>query len=168
MLYDLFEDIRKEHSYESLFHESDLNLVKEQLNTIEENRIKEQLLKEEYENNITQINDIQNKIMTFEEFNVRLDEEYKNFIEANEIDKIDARSAEFDKLAALERQSIIKENMKLLETAQNIDVSQFKYLGDRYANDRIIIEESNELLFMVELANKMRLKVNNYEELQKR
>ena len=168
LLYDLFEDIRKEHSYESLFHESDLNLVKEQLNTIEENRIKEQLLKEEYENNITQINDIQNKIMTFEEFNVRLDEEYKNFIEANEIDKIDARSAEFDKLAALERQSIIKENMKLLETAQNIDVSQFKYLGDRYANDRIIIEESNELLFMVELANKMRLKVNNYEELQKK
>ncbi|MDD2519210.1 MAG: hypothetical protein PHG18_04930, partial [Bacilli bacterium] len=167
-LFDLFEDIRREHEYETTFHESDVLLVKEQLELVEENKIQEQLLKEEYNNNNIQISNIENSIMSFEDFNQKLNEEYARFIEANEIDKIDVVSASATKLVALERQSIVSENLRLLETANNIDVKSFKYLGDRYENDKLVIEEANELLFMVDLATKMREEVNSYEELQRK
>lgn len=167
-LFDLFDDIRREHEYETTFHESDVLLVKEQLELVEENKIKEQLLKEEYNNNNIQINNIENSIMSFEDFNQKLNEEYARFIGANEIDKIDVASASATKLVALERQAIVSENLRLLETANNIDVKSFKYLGDRYENDKLVIEEANELLFMVDLATKMREEVNSYEELQRK
>ncbi|MDD2181544.1 MAG: hypothetical protein PHW32_04160 [Bacilli bacterium] len=168
ILYDLFEDIRREQGYETTFHASDLKLVNDQLELVEKNKAEEQLLKEEYENNLVKINEIQNNMMSFEDFNSKLNEEYAQFIEVNEIDKIDVNAASLSKLTALERQSIVAENIKLLETAQNIDVNQFKYLGKRYDMDKTIIEESNELLFMVDLATKMREEVNNYEELKKK
>ncbi|MFA5603348.1 MAG: hypothetical protein WDA12_00620 [Bacilli bacterium] len=167
-LFDLFEDIRREHEYETTFHESDVLLVKEQLELVEENKVKEQLLKEEYNNNNIQITNIEDSIMSFEDFNEKLNEEYARFIETNEIDKIDVAAASATKLVALERQSIVSENLRLLETANNIDVKSFKYLGDRYENDKLVIEEANELLFMVDLATKMREEVNSYEELQRK
>ncbi len=165
-LYDLFEDIRRKQEYEAVFHASDVRLVKEQLDLVEENKQKEQLLKEEYSNNLLKLNELESKIMSFEDFNNKLNEEYERFIAINEIDDIDINAATIAKMVALERQAIIKENKELLKTAQNIDVSQFKYLDERYENDKIIIEESNELLFMVDLSNLMRSKVDNYEQLK--
>lgn len=164
-LYELFEDIMKEEGYETTFHQSDLQLVAEQLELVEENKKKEQLLQEEISNNNKRIEAIENNMKTFEEFNNQLNEEYESFIKINEIDKIDVNAAEITKLTELERFSIFETNMRLMETAVDFDTSKLNHTAQRYERSKVIIEEANELLFMHDLSTIMRKEVSNYDEL---
>lgn len=167
-LYKLFEDIRTEQSYERVFHESDYQLVLEQLKTIDENKRKEQILKEEYKNNLRQINSIQNNIKSFREYNGQLMKEYENFININEIAKINEEEALNVKLYTLEREQVMTENIELLKTAQNIEQEQFRHLNQQKEDNSLVLEEANELLFMAELGKKMQRDVRDYNELKEK
>ncbi len=166
-LYDLFEDIRNEQKYETVFYDSDVQLVSEQISIVTKNKKKEQLLNEELRNNVKRIEFLKNEIKSFEDLNAEMNEIYKNFIEINEMDDIDIDINEIavNKIVEMERLSIIEENEKLLKTAVNIDKNQLKHIGEKYERSKNLLEEYNKLLFMNDLTNLMKKEVKNYDEL---
>lgn len=164
-IYGWLTDVRRGLEYQTTFHEADLQLVNKQLALIEENKNKELLLKEEYDNNLLKVKEIKKSIMTFEEFNNAVNEKYAKYIKTNEIDKIDVEAAIKSKQRALERQATITTNMELNKTAKNTDLTMGKLLYRIYSNDQIVIEESTELIFQKEILDKMNLEVHDYESL---
>ena len=160
-LYELFDDIRKQQTYERTFHELDFKLVKEQIDLVAEKRKEEHALNEELQNNLETIKKLEESIMEFQKFNAEMNEIFERYIKINGIYKIDVVAAWMNKNTAMETVISYYEEKRLTGNEQNIDDAQYK-------NAMRVIEESNELLFNYDLAQKMRKPVNNYEELDKK
>ncbi len=169
-LLDWCNFINEKIDEQTLEHQENIVLVQEQLEKVKNNKQKELSLNEEYRNNHLKIKEIREKMMAFEDFNTKLNEEYVKFIETNEIDKIDVEFAFRTQQLALRKIQAVEENMELHRQSNNLDPTLGNLLY-RYHNDprdRNSLEESTELLFMVKLAKKMREEVITYEELEQK
>ena len=169
-LLDWCNFINEKIDEQALEHQENIELVQEQLEKVKNNKQKELSLNEEYRNNYLKVKEIREKMMAFEDFNTKLNEEYEKFIETNEIDKIDVEFAFRTQQLALHKIQAVEENMELHRQYNNLDPTLGNLLY-RYHNDprdRNSLEESTELLFMVKLAKKMREEVITYEELEQK
>lgn len=163
-LAELFEDMRRQTYYETAFYQSDVKLVQEQLDAVKDADDTVANLKAEKQDVENRIEAIKNSMVSFDEFNRNLNEDYTRFISENHTNDINVEEAMRERARRLERQAVINRNRQLIKTAQNINPNDYMYANFLSENE-IALHDANEKLFLYEVGNLCKAEVNSYEEL---